>query len=120
MLCRARTTALAWVKPRIMEGGVEPPGGHRHTVVRRPHVSAGVSAGAARRLAHLVDKHLLEPRDIAALELPVDPVVASATGHERVDHRRDRLETTEPLIQGRHLNHPIPSCYSSKPDPTPR
>jgi hypothetical protein len=55
----------------------------------------------------LVDEHLLEPRDVAALEFPVDPVVTSTAAHERVHHGRDRLETSEPLIERRHLDHPF-------------
>ncbi len=53
--------------------GVELSGGDRHTVVPRPHATAGIGTGPASRLAHLVDEHLLEPRDVGALEFPVDP-----------------------------------------------
>src|SRR2546423_7771400 len=47
----------------------------------------------------MADEHLLEARTIGPHELPVDSVVPRTTGHEGIDHCRDRIEAAEPLVE---------------------
>src|SRR6266545_824196 len=102
LLLRRRNVELVERCDELLDERVELSRRHLHPVVCLPHVPARVSAGAARRLAHLVDEHLLEPRDIGPRELLVDPVIACTAHNEGIDHRRDRIEAAEPLVERRH------------------
>src|SRR5439155_13143174 len=75
-----------------------------HPVVRLPHVPTGVWTGTPRRLAHLVDEHLPQPRDVCPRELPVDPVIACTACRKGIDDRGDRIETAWALIQRSHFS----------------
>src|SRR5262245_63253658 len=60
-----------------------------HAGMHRPHVAAGIDAGAAGSLADLLDEMRLEPIDIGIGEESVDALVGRDVLHEVVDHGRN-------------------------------
>ena len=87
---------------------------HRHAVVGFAHAATGIRARSAGRLTDLIHEHLLQPGDVRARELPVDPVVARAASDERVHDGRDRIQTTQPLEQRCH-RVPLPDRFRRIP-----
>src|SRR2546422_3044420 len=74
-----------------------------HASVGEHHVPAAVVHRSARTRAEEVDQELLLPRD--AVSPAVRPEAAklrigSEPGQQIIRHRRDRVVTTKPLVQG--------------------
>jgi hypothetical protein len=79
------------------------------------HVPPRVGSGPPGRLGNLVGQHLLEPRDVGAGELLVDPLVSRASGDEVLYYGRDRARPSEPIVKRR--SHEAHLQGSDQPDP---
>src|SRR5262245_13489772 len=71
--------------------------------MHRPHVAAGIDAGAAGSLADLLDETRLEPIDIGIGEESVDALVGRDVLHEVVDHGRNGAIAAKPVIERSRL-----------------
>lgn len=88
-----------------------------HAGVGHLHSPTGIPAWPACRLAHGGHEHLLEPCQVASLDLAVGPIIRCTTAHEGVHDRRDRLEASEPLVQRGPSPHPSPSAVAVRSGP---
>src|SRR5207244_12043604 len=74
-----------------------------HASVREHHVPAAVVHRSARTRAEEVDQELLLARDAvfpAVRPEAAELRIGSEPGQQIIRHRRDRLVTTKPLVQG--------------------
>src|SRR6266516_5141065 len=70
------------------------------------HAPAGVSTRSTGRLADLVDEQLGESGQVRPRKLQIDPIVPRHTIAEGADNGRDRIDSTEAVVQ--RICHGIP------------